>query len=213
MDRWIHDVPAVLEAWFPGEEGGNAIADVLFGDVNPGAKLPISWPRTAGQEPLYYNHNLTHEPEDKPDFTSRYWDLSTKPLFPFGYGLSYSSFKFSNLRMNKPRVSIGETALAPVEVSVDVTNISQTAGDAVAQVYIHQQWGSASRPVRQLKGFRRVTLGPGETQTLTFSLGSDELSFWSPQTRSWGVEAGRFDVWAGEDSTAPLHAELEVTAH
>jgi beta-glucosidase len=201
-------VPAILQAWYPGTEGGNAVADVLFGDVNPGGKLPVSWPRTAGQEPLYYNHNLTHEPEDKPDFTSRYWDLSTKPLFPFGYGLSYSSFRFSNLRLNKTRVSIGETT----EVSVDVTNTSRIAGDAVAQVYVHQQSGSASRPVRQLKGFRRVTLGPGETQTLTFSLGPDELSFWSPQTKTWGVEPARFDVWAGEDSTAPLHAEFELAA-
>jgi beta-glucosidase len=195
-------VPAILQAWYPGTEGGNAVADVLFGDVNPGAKLPISWPRAAGQEPLYYNHNLTHDPEDKPDFTSRYWDLSSKPLFPFGYGLSYSSFKFSNLRLNKSRLSTGDTA----EVSVDVSNSSQTAGDTVAQIYIHQQSGSASRPVRQLKGFRRVALGPGETQTLTFSLGPDELSFWSPQTKAWGAEPGRFDVWAGEDSTAALHA-------
>jgi beta-glucosidase len=201
-------VPAILQAWYPGTEGGNAVADVLFGDVNPGGKLPVSWPRTAGQEPLYYNHNLTHEPEDKPDFKSRYWDLSTKPLFPFGYGLSYSSFKFSNLRLNKARLVAGEAA----EVSVDVTNGSQTAGDTVAQIYIHQRAGSASRPVRQLKGFRRVTLGPGATQTLTFSLGPDELGFWSPQTKTWGVEPGRFDVWAGEDSTAPLHVELELVA-
>ncbi len=202
-------VPAILQAWYPGTEGGNAIADVLFGDVNPGGKLPVTWPRTVGQEPLYYNHNLTHEPEDKPDFTSRYWDVSTKPLYPFGYGLSYSTFKFGNLRLSKSRVAIGEAT----EVSVDVTNVSQIAGDAVAQVYIHQQSGSASRPVRQLKGFRRVRLSPGETQTLTFPLGSDELSFWSPQTKKWGEEAAVFDVWAGEDSTAPLHAEFEVAAH
>jgi beta-glucosidase len=202
-------VPAILQAWYPGTEGGNAVADVLFGDVNPGGKLPVSWPRAAGQEPIYYNHNLTHDPEDAPHFTSRYWDLSSKPLFPFGYGLSYSSFKFSNLRLNKSRLSTGDTA----EVTVDVTNSSQTAGDAVAQIYIHQQSGSASRPVRQLKGFRRVALGPGETQTLTFPLGPDELSFWSPQTKTRGVEPGRFDVWAGEDSTASLHAEFEVTAN
>ena len=93
---------------------------------------------------------------------------------------------------------------------MDVTNTSQIAGDAVAQIYIHQRAGSASRPVRQLKGFRRVTLKPGETQTLTFSLGFDELSFWSPQTKEWGAEPGMFDVWAGEDSTAPLHAEFEL---
>ena len=202
-------VPAILQAWYPGTEGGNAVADVLFGDVNPGGKLPVSWPRAAGQEPIYYNHNLTHDPEDAPHFTSRYWDLSSKPLFPFGYGLSYSSFKFSNLRLNKSRLSTGDTA----EVTVDVTNSSQTAGDAVVQIYIHQQSGSASRPVRQLKGFRRVALGPGETQTLTFPLGPDELSFWSPQTKTRGVEPGRFDVWAGEDSTASLHAEFEVTAN
>jgi beta-glucosidase len=196
-----------LEAWYPGTEGGNAVADVLFGDVNPGGKLPISWPRTAGQEPLYYNHNLTHVPEDDPNFTSRYWDLSTKPLYPFGYGLSYSAFKFGNLRLSKPRITVSEV----VQVSVDVTNTSSVAGDEVAEVYIHQRAGSASRPIRQLKGFRRVTLAPGETQTLTFPLGYDELSFWSPQTKAWGVEPGTFDVWTGEDSRAALHAELEVS--
>jgi beta-glucosidase len=205
--RWAAaHVPAILEAWYPGTEGGNAVADVLFGDVNPGGKLPISWPRAAGQEPLYYNHNLTHQPDDAPNFTSRYWDMSSKPLYPFGYGLSYSTFKFANLRLSKDRINAGETT----EVQVDVTNTGAVAGDAVAQIYIHQRAGSASRPVRQLKGFRRVTLQPGETQTLKFQLGKDELSFWSPQTKAWGVEPGGFDVWAGEDSTASLHAELTV---
>jgi beta-glucosidase len=202
-------VPAILEAWYPGTEGGNAVADVLFGDVNPGGKLPVSWARVAGQEPIYYNHNLTHDPEDAAGFTSHYWDLSTKPLYPFGYGLSYSSFKFSNLRLSKNHFAPG----TGTEVSVDATNTSQTEGDAVAQIYIHQRAGSASRPVRQLKGFRRVTLKPGETQTLTFPLGFDELSFWSPETKAWGAELGMFDVWAGEDSTAPLHAEFELTAN
>jgi beta-glucosidase len=200
-------VPAILEAWYPGTEGGNAVADVLFGDVNPGGKLPVSWPRSAGQEPLYYNHNLTHEPEDRPTFTSRYWDVASKPLYPFGYGLSYANFKFGNLQPSKKNVKSGEAT----EVTVDVTNTGAVAGDAVAQIYIHQRAGSASRPVRQLKGFRRVTLAPGETQTLKFSLGKDELQFWSPQTKAWGVEPGTFDVWAGEDSTASLHAELVVT--
>jgi beta-glucosidase len=206
--RWAAaHVGAILEAWYPGTEGGNAVADVLFGDVNPGGKLPVSWPRTAGQEPLYYNHNLTHDPEDRPSFTSRYWDLSTKPLYPFGYGLSYSTFKFSNLRLSQERMKPEQST----EVQVDVTNTSTVAGDAVAQIYIHQQAGSASRPVRQLKGFRRIALQPGETRTLKFSLGKDELTFWRPQTRAWGVEPGTFDVWAGEDSTASLHTELVVT--
>src|ERR1019366_7911354 len=161
--RWAAEhVPAILESWYPGTEGGNAVADVLFGDVTPGGKLPVSWPRTAGQEPLYYNHNLTHEPESRPNFTSRYWDISSKPLYPFGYGLSYSTFTYDNVRLDKNNVAAGQA----VQVSVDVTNTSQVAGDAVAQVYIHQRAGSASRPVRELKGFQRITLAPGEKRTL-----------------------------------------------
>jgi beta-glucosidase len=206
--RWASEhVPAILEAWYPGTEGGDAVADVLFGDVNPGGKLPVSWPRTAGSEPLYYNHTLTHEPEDAPRFTSRYWDINSKPLYPFGYGLSYSTFKFANLQVSKASMGIGETT----EVSVDVTNTSSVAGDAVAQVYIHQRYGSASRPVRQLKGFERIALQPGETKTLKFPLGKDELEYWNPQTKQWVVEPSDFDVWAGEDSTASLHADLKVT--
>jgi beta-glucosidase len=206
--RWASKhIPAILEAWYPGTEGGNAVADVLFGDVNPGGKLPISWAHAAGEEPLYYNHNLTHEPEDRPNFTSRYWDVQSKPLYPFGYGLSYTTFKFDNLHLSKTSIKAGDR----IEVQVDVTNTGSVPGDAVAQIYIHQRWGSASRPIRQLKGFRRVTLQPNVTQTLRFPLGKDELEFWSPQTRIWAVEPSVFDVWAGEDSTAPLHAELTVT--
>jgi beta-glucosidase len=206
--RWASaHVPAILETWFPGTEGGNAVADVLFGDVNPGGKLPVSWPQEAGAEPIYYNHNLTHEPEDRPNFTSRYWDVSSKPLYPFGYGLSYTTFKFENLKLSKSSMKTNEAA----EVQVDVTNTGSVAGDAVGQMYIHQRWGSASRPVRQLEGFKRIALKPGETQTLKFTLGKDELQFWDPQTRKWTVEPSTFDVWAGEDSTAKLHAELTVT--
>jgi beta-glucosidase len=206
--RWAAEhVPAILEAWYPGTEGGDAVADVLFGDVNPGGKLPVSWPRTAGSEPLYYNHTRTHEPEDAPRFTSRYWDINSKPLYPFGYGLSYSAFKFANLQLNKTSKGIDETT----EVSFDATNTSSVAGDAVAQLYIHQRYGSASRPVRQLKGFERISLQPGETKTLKFPLGKDELKYWNPQTKRWIVEPSEFDVWAGEDSTASLHVDLKVT--
>jgi beta-glucosidase len=123
--RWASEhLPAILEAWYPGTEGGNAVADVLFGDVNPGGKLPVSWPRTAGSEPLYYNHTITHEPEDAPRFTSRYWDINSKPLYPFGYGLSYTTFKFANMQLSKTSMGIGETT----EVSVDVTNTGSVAG-------------------------------------------------------------------------------------
>jgi len=206
--RWASEhVPAILEAWYPGTEGGDAVADVLFGEVNPGGKLPLSWPRVAGAEPLYYNHNLTHEPEDRPNFTSRYWDINSKPLYPFGYGLSYTDFKFSNLHIGKNAQSAADSN----EVTVDVTNTGSVAGDAVAQLYIHQRYGSASRPVRQLEGFERIALKPGETRTVKFVLGENELHFWSPQTRKWVVEPSAFDVWAGGDSTAPLHGEFTVT--
>ncbi|HET7103237.1 MAG TPA: beta-glucosidase BglX [Terracidiphilus sp.] len=206
--RWASKhVPAILEAWYPGTEGGDAVADVLFGEVNPGGKLPVSWPRVAGGEPLYYNHNLTHEPEDSPNFTSRYWDMNSKPLYPFGYGLSYTTFKFANLKLSRAGMSVNDTN----EVSVDVTNTGAVTGDAVAQIYIHQRYGSASRPVRQLEGFKRITLKPGETRTLTFPLGRNELQFWSPQTKAWAVEPTEFDVWAGEDSQASLHATFVTT--
>ena len=206
--RWAVDhTAAILESWYPGTEGGNAVADVLFGDVNPGGKLPISWPRTAGSEPLYYNHTRTHDPEDAPRFTSRTWDVDSKPLFPFGYGLSYTTFQFTHLKLAKPDMRVTDSN----EVSVDVTNTGKVAGDAVAQLYIHQRWGSASRPVRQLKGFERIALQPGETKTVRFTLGKKELQFWDPQSKQWVVEPSDFDIWAGEDATASLHANLKLT--
>jgi len=199
-------VPAIVEAWLPGVQGGAAVADVLFGDVNPGGKIPLSWPRNVGQEPLYYAHNLTQEPEANPDFTSRYHDELVSPLFPFGFGLSYTTFSYSNLRVSNPRPSVGEK----FEVSVDVENSGPREGDTVAQLYIHQQAGSASRPVRQLKGFERVTLAPREKKTIHFSIGKDELSFWSPATQTWVEEPEEFDVWAGADSTAQLHEHFRI---
>jgi beta-glucosidase len=206
--RWpAEHVPAILESWYPGTEGGNAVADVLFGDVNPGGKLPVSWPRVAGAEPLFYNHNIAHEPEEGPNFTSRYWDINSQPLYFFGYGLSYTNFKFANLRLSRASInSVGST-----EVSVEVTNTGSVAGDAVAQIYVHQRYGTASRPVRQLEGFQRITLQPGETKSVQFTLSKNELEFWSPQTKKWAVEPSTFDVCAGEDSTATLHTEFTVT--
>lgn len=201
-------VPSILQAWYPGSEGGNAIADSLFGDTNPSGKLPITWPRSAGQEPLYYNHNLTQNPETRPDFKSRYWDDSSFPLFPFGYGLSYTQFAFSNLKLSA-------NSMRPdgkIDVSVDVQNTGDRTGDEIVQLYIHQRAGSASRPVRELKGFERVTLAAGEKRTITFPLTRNELQFWSPQSKQWVVEPEQFDVWVGEDSTAKTHAEFSVTA-
>jgi beta-glucosidase len=200
-------VGSILEAWEPGTQGGNAVADVLFGDANPGGKLTVTWPRSAGQEPLYYAHMITHAPETAPDFKSRYQDVKTSPLYPFGYGLSYTKFAISNLQLDKSQAKVGES----IGASVEVQNTGSRAGDEVVQLYVHQQSGSASRPVRQLKGFEKISLAPGEKKTVHFMLGKDELTYWSPSVKSWVLEPAVFDVWAGDDSTATLHGTFEVT--
>lgn len=200
------NVPAILEAWEPGSEGGHAIADILFGDVNPGGKLPVTFPRKAGQAPLYYARTLTHLPESNPMYRSRYWDGPTTPLYPFGFGLSYTTFAVSNLKVAAPQVKVGNS----LTVSADVTNTGPRMGDEVVQLYIHQKAGSDSRPLRELKGFERLTLQPGETRTITFTLGPAELSHWSTSAGQWVQDAATFDVWVGTDSLATLHGEFEV---
>jgi beta-glucosidase len=200
------NIPAILEAWHPGSEGGNAVADVLYGDATPGGKLPVTWPRSAAQIPIYYAHNITQEPETKKNFTSRYWDIPSSPLYPFGHGLSYTTFSFSNLRVSKPEVKVGEST----EVLVDVENTGRRAGEEVAQLYIHQRYGSASRPVRELKGFERVALSPGAKRTVRFTLSKAELTYWSGAAKKWVQEPTVFDLWVGADSRAPLTTTLRV---
>jgi beta-glucosidase len=200
-------VPAILEAWYPGSQGGNGVADILFGDASPAGHLPVTWPRTSGQEPLYYNHNKTQSPEDAPDFRSRYWDTVSTPLYPFGYGLAYTTFAYDNLKLDRTEAKVGVT----IALSVDVTNTGKRDGDAVVQLYIHQRAGSASRPVRELKGFERISVAAGAKQTVHFDLGPEQLQFWSPATKKWQVEPEQFDVWAGDNSKAPLHAEFRLT--
>lgn len=196
-------VPAILDAWYPGTEGGNAIADLLFGDANPGGKLPVTWPRSVGQVPIYYARNLTQIPNEP---NTRYWDGSSAPLYPFGYGLSYTTFKLDDLKLAAPSVKSGSSLM----VSVDVQNTGSVAGDEVVQLYTHQRSGSASRPVRELKGFRRITLKPGEKQTVTLQLDTHNLGFWSTQTRHWSIEPGLFDLWVGTSSAATDHATFTV---
>ncbi|HEU4835695.1 MAG TPA: beta-glucosidase BglX [Pyrinomonadaceae bacterium] len=200
------NISAILEAWHPGTEGGNAIADILYGDATPVGKLPVTWPRSAAQIPIYYAHNITQEPETKKNFTSRYWDIPSSPLYPFGYGLSYTTFSFSNLRVSKPEVKLGES----LEVLVDVENTGRRAGEEVAQLYIHQRYGSASRPVRELKGFERVALAPGQKRTVRFTLGKSELTYWSGAVKAWVQEPAVFDVWTGSDATASLTTTFRV---
>ena len=198
-------IAAILEAWFPGTEGGNAVADLLFGDANPAGKLPLTWPRNAGQEPLYYNRNLSQVHEDSPKFASYYWDEPMSPLYRFGYGLSYSTFVFSNLQISAITLDTGG-----LDVSVDVKNTGSRAGDEVVQLYTHQRYGSASRPSRELKGFERVALAPGETRAIHFHLTPELLSFWSPSTRQWAAEASTYDVWVGDSSSAADHGQFEI---
>jgi beta-glucosidase len=197
------NVPAILEAWYPGTEGGDAISDLLSGDANPGGKLPVAWPRSVGQIPINYARNLTQIPE-APD--TRYWDGSSAPLYPFGFGLSYSTFTTGHLRIAEPSVHAGST----LQVSVDVQNTSSRAGDEVVELYTHQRAGSASRPVRELKGFVRVSLKPHETRTVTLALDTKDLGFWSPQTHHWSMEPGTFDLWVGSDETATNHTTFEL---
>lgn len=202
---WASDhVPAILDVWYPGTEAGNAIAELLFGDAVPGGKLPMSWPRSVGQVPVFYARSLTQIPNN-PD--TRYWDGSSAPLYPFGYGLSYTTFSLGAAKTSATSVQAGSS----IDVSIDVENTGKLAGDQVVQVYTHQRSGSASRPVRELKGFRRITLKPGERQTVTLRLDTKELSFWSPQTHRRSIEPGVFDLWVGTDSNASQHATLEIT--
>ena len=199
-------VPAIVMAWQPGSEAGNAIADILFGDAVPGGKLPVSWPRSAGQEPLYYSHNITQYPESDPTYKPRYWEGPNTPLYPFGFGLSYSTFAFSDLRLTKSEVKLGDG----VEASVKVSNTGSIAADEVVQLYIHQRAGSTSRPIRELKGFERVALKPGETKTVHMVLSKNELSYWSEGLRKWVEETEDFDVWIGNNCNAELHGNFRV---
>jgi beta-glucosidase len=191
-------VPAILNAWYPGTEGGHAVADLLFGDANPGGKLPITWPRSAGQEPLYYNPTLSQIPNDR---DTMYWDGSNAPLYPFGYGLSYSKISIGGLKLSADKLQHGGTLSA----TVTLQNSSHRDGDQVVQLYVHQRAGSAARPVRELKGFERVTVEAGQTRTVTIPLHADDLRYWSATTRRWEEGSGTFDVWAGDSSAAVDH--------
>ncbi|MFZ0063283.1 MAG: glycoside hydrolase family 3 C-terminal domain-containing protein, partial [Pyrinomonadaceae bacterium] len=205
--NWIADnTPAILETWFAGTQAGNAIADVLFGDVNPGGKLPVTFPRSVGQVPLYYNHKNTGRPPDANNkYTSKYLDLPWTPLFPFGYGLSYTQFKLTNLQLSAPRIRPD----GGLTVTADLENVGQRAGDEVVQLYIRDAAASITRPVKELKGFRRITLQPGEKQRVEFKLTSRELGFYNREMR-FVVEPGEFRVMVGPNSEELLESKFAV---
>jgi beta-glucosidase len=198
---------AMLETWFAGTEGGNAVADVLFGDANPSGKLPMTFPRAVGQVPLFYNHLPTgrpYDPEHPDKYTSRYFDITNGPLFPFGYGLSYTTFNVSDVTLSAPSMKAGGT----LQARVTVTNTGDREGATVVQMYLRQPVASISRPVKELKGFRRVNLKPGESRVVSFDITDDALAFYNAQAQRV-VEPGKFDVYVGLDSEKVKTAHFE----
>ena len=220
----IDHLDAVLFAWHPGTMGGAAVADLLFGVESPSGKLPVTFPRAVGQVPIYYNQKLGGKPpspetavliDDIPvrapqtsiGNTSYHLDAGYRPLFPFGHGLSYASFEYSNLRLDRDELRIGEA----LTVSVDLTNTGRVAADEVAQLYVRDLVGNVTRPVRELKGFRRVRLAPGQTITADFRLSSDDLAFFGRDNTRL-VEPGEFHLWVGGSSEAELRGAFRLVA-
>jgi beta-glucosidase len=211
---WLDEhVPAIVEAWYLGVQMGPAVADVLLGDYNPSGKLPVTFPRTVGQVPLHYDHKRTGRPPvDTLKYTSKYIDVAWTPLYPFGHGLSYTTFSYGKPDLDRTRMGTGDT----VTVSVAVTNTGTRAGAEVVQLYLRDDVASSTRPVRQLRGFRKITLAPGETRTVHFRLGPDELGVYVP-TGGEGelgfrkvVEPGSFTVFVGGSSLTTNQARFEV---
>jgi beta-glucosidase len=207
--NWLaENSPAILETWHSGTMGGAAVADVLFGDANPGGKLPVTFPRSVGQIPLYYNHKSTGRPlEPENRYTSKYLDVPNTPLYPFGYGLSYTKFQISDLRLSKTNIRPKENLL----VSVSVQNVGKRSGDEVVQLYIRDVAGSVTRPVRELKGFRRVSLAAGEKRTVEFTLTPKELGALDSNMK-FTVEPGEFRVFVGDSSEGGLEGSFTVSA-
>ena len=197
---WIAEhATAVVYAWFLGVESGNAVGDVLFGDVNPSAKLPVTFPRAVGQVPIYYSMLPSGRPgtvEDK--YTNKYIDLPLGPLYPFGFGLSYTRFEYSNL------------AVSGMTIGADIRNAGSRAGEEIVQLYVNRPVSAVSRPLKLLKGFKRIALAPGETKRVTFTIKPDDLQVWS--ANGWTVERGKYNVWIGPDSAHGLAGTFDYAS-
>ncbi len=223
LDWAAKHVPAIMEVWFPGTEAGHAIANVLYGDVSPSGKLPMSFPRAVGQEPLYYNQfptgrpptgiDLSKPPDGDSRFFSRYIDVPNSALFPFGYGLSYSSFSYRDVKVSKTRIPLPEAlenrSRSILAATATVTNTGNRTATEVVQCYVRNLGTSIEQPVRSLKGFERVTLDPGESKQVTFPLGFNELSFFNLESKPT-IEATHYTVWIGGSSLADQEANFEV---
>lgn len=207
--NWTADnMPTIVYTWWLGSEAGNAIADVLFGDYNPSGKLPMSFPRTEGQIPIYYNHFSTGRPSINEDkvYKSAYIDLPNSPKFPFGYGLSYTTFSYGDLKLSKTKIKDTET----LEVSMTLTNTGKFAGEEVVQLYLQDKFGSVVRPIIELKDFQKVKLQPGETKTLTFVIDNEKLAFYN-QALEFKSEPGEFNLMIGSSSSdIRLSASFEL---
>jgi len=205
ISRVAERVPAILETWFLGIQHGNAVADVLFGEVNPSGKLSVTFPRSVGQVPIYYNHKNTGRPISADKFTSKYLDIPNTPLYPFGYGLSYTKFEYGNLRLSAPTIKMKDW----LRVAVTVKNSGKMKGDEIVQLYVQDEYGSVTRPVKELKGFRRISLEPGEAKTVEFILKPAQLAFYNREM-TFAVEPGTFKVFVGTNSVDLLEARFEV---
>ncbi len=206
--EWANqNIPAILVAWQPGFETGNALADVLTGKVNPSGKLPMTFPRSLGQVPIYYNQLNTGRPQQQQGqmWTSGYLDSPTSPAYPFGFGLSYTKYSYSDLKLSKSQYKMGET----VEVSVTVTNVGDQAGEEVVQCYTHDLAADIARPVKELKGFEKIKLNAGESRMVTFRLLEKDLSYWNNELK-WKADPGKFKVFVGGDSRDVKEGEFEL---
>ena len=204
-------VPAILDVWFAGTEAGYAIADVLFGDVNPSAKITATFPRSVGQIPIYYSHKNTGRPLGNSEgnfekFRSNYIDERNEPLYPFGYGLSYTSFSYDHLKLSTDKLSENSS----LEISVEVKNTGNYDGKEIVQLYIRDLVGSVTRPVKQLKGFQKIALKKGETKTVSFDLTVEDLKFYN-SSLDHVYELGDFEVFVGSNSEENLKSKFELT--
>jgi beta-glucosidase len=205
--RWANNhVPAIVQAWYPGVQAGNAIADILFGDAAPTARLPLTWPRSVGQIPLYYNHHNTGRATSPDRYHTGYIDESSSPLFPFGYGLTYTTFRYSNVEILTPSVASSGT----LKVRADIENTGRQSGTEVVQLYVHDRSAPTARPVRELKSFQRISLRPGEKKTVAFSVDANDLGSYDLQMH-WVVPSGTYDVWIAPNSAEGLKGAFEVS--
>jgi beta-glucosidase len=202
--NWASEnIPAIMDIWYPGTSGGAAVANTLFGDISPAGRLPFTWVRSVGQVPMIYSRHVSHEPQNS---DNRYWNEPGSPLYVFGHGLSYTNFAYSDLTLDKKSLSNSDS----LKVEVTVTNSGSRDSDEVVQLYIHQRYGTAIRPIREMKGFRRVHIKAGASEKVSFVLTPRELRYWNAAVKDWVNDSTHFDIWVGGSSAAELHGEFEV---